>query len=214
MNLEPTRPAGPLLPGGRPCTENSPDLGRSSHPSDGAAHTPDLAAAMVRAVDACTAHVEGGGLPFAGLVVNPSGKPVSAIGVNRVAETGDVTAHAEIVAMRDAMSSHGLDDLAGHILLATGEPCGMCWRHAFDLGISAVHVAVDRDDVASFGFDYRASYRAFGITDARRAEFLHLLPVPRGSEPFTRYLDLHLFHHPDGQELKGRRGPAPKGTSS
>lgn len=141
---------------------------------------------MERAVEACIAHVEGGGLPFVGVVVTEAGV-ISEFGVNRVQETGDPSAHAEIVAMRHAMDSQGRTILAGATLLATGEPCGLCYRFAIDQGIEAIHVAVDRDAVAHFGIDYRRSYQALGIDEDQRAMLFHHLPVDRGLEPFTRY---------------------------
>lgn len=154
---------------------------------------------MSRAVAACTAHVDAGGLPFVGVVVDAAGEVISEFGTNRVAETGDPTAHAEVVAMREALDRPGLASLAGCTLLATGEPCGLCYRFALDHGIGQVLVAVDRDEVARLGFDYRASYPAFGITDVRRARVFAPLPVERALDPFTHYLRLH---------------PASKGTSS
>lgn len=146
-----------------------------------------LQAVMDNAVEECIAHVDGGGLPFAGVVIDDTGV-ISEYGVNRVQESGDPSAHAEIVAMRDAMASHGLESLAGTSLLATGEPCGLCYRFAIDHHIDAIYVAVDRDAVADWGFDYRTSYPALGISDDRRAGLIHHLPVERGTEPFTRYL--------------------------
>ena len=117
---------------------------------------------MRTAVDFSTRHVDGGGLPFVGAVADNSGI-LSRLGVNEVHETGDPSAHAEIVAMRDALSSHGRETLTGTILLATGEPCGLCYRFAIDHGIDTIYTAVDRDAVAAFGFDYRASYRTMRI---------------------------------------------------
>lgn len=89
------------------------------------ADTVSLTALMERAVDACATHVAAGGLPFVGVVVDSTGDVMSEFGVNRVAETGDPTAHAEVVAMRDAMTTHGLHAFSGAVLLATGEPCGL-----------------------------------------------------------------------------------------
>lgn len=145
---------------------------------------------MEEAVEECIRHVNAGGLPFVGVVVDASGV-ISEYGVNQVQETSDPWAHAEIVAMRDAMASQGRDNLAGTTLLATGEPCGLCYRFAIDHQVAAIYVAVDRDAVAERGFDYRASYSALGITDAQRSELLHHLPAEHGTEPFTRYLSIH-----------------------
>ncbi|GAA1228532.1 nucleoside deaminase [Prauserella halophila] len=169
----------------------------------------DLLPVMDDAIESCLAHVDAGGLPFVGVLVNAAGQVLSEFGVNRVAETRDPMAHAEIVAMRDATAAHALDTLAGTVLLATGEPCGLCYRYAIDRGIDAIHVAVDRDEVASFGFDYRPSYPAFGITDTRRAELFRPLPTPRGTDPFTRYL-----HRNTSVPAFPTPNTAPKGPSS
>lgn len=148
----------------------------------------DLETVMRDAVEACIAHVEAGGLPFVGVVVNADGEVISKFGVNRVRETRDPYAHAEIVAIREAMASQGSESLKGATLLATGEPCGLCYRFANEHGIQSIYVAADRDQVAELGFDYRASYTALGITDHQRNGLLHHLPVDRAHEPFTRYL--------------------------
>ena len=146
---------------------------------------------MRTAVDFSTRHVDCGGLPFVGAVADNSGI-ISRLGVNEVHETGDPSAHAEIVAMRDALSSHGRETLTGTILLATGEPCGLCYRFAIDHGIDTIYTAVDRDAVAAFGFDYRASYRTMRINDYLRDRMLHHLPTTNAHEPFTRYLEKHM----------------------
>lgn len=146
---------------------------------------------MRTAVDFSTRHVDGGGLPFVGVVADDSGI-ISRLGVNEVHETGDPSAHAEIVAMRDALSSHGRELLTGTILLATGEPCGLCYRFAIDHGIDTIYTAVDRDTVAAFGFDYRASYRTMRINDSLRNRMLHYLPTTNAHEPFTRYREKHM----------------------
>lgn len=152
--------------------------------------------ALTHAIDACSAHVSSGGIPFAGVVLDTDGRALSNIGFNRVAETGDPTAHAEIVAMREAMTVHALASLEGRHLLATGEPCGLCYRFAIDCGITQIHVAADRNQAARHGFDYRASYRAFGITDALRASLLHAWEIPSSDTPFTRYSQIHISTNP------------------
>lgn len=166
----------------------------------------ELQAVMEDAVDECITHVDRGGLPFVGVLVKGT-DVISGFGVNRVRETGDPTAHAEIVAMRDAMAAQGSEDLAGTSLLATGEPCGLCYRFAIDHQVETIFVAVDRDAVADWGFDYRASYRPLGISDGQRAGLIHLLPVERGVEPFARYLQVNTKSEPTNvrshNQLKG-----------
>lgn len=149
----------------------------------------DIAVLMEEAVEFCLDHVEAGGLPFVGVLLGPEGY-VSAPGVNLVHESGDPSAHAEIVAMRTALTDTGRSDLTGTWLLATGEPCGLCYRFALDHGVSRIYVAVDSDTVAAQGFDYRASYPAYGIDSTLLAEKVRQLPAARGLEPFQRFTRL------------------------
>lgn len=150
----------------------------------------ELANLMRDAVAFSLRHVERGGLPFVGVVIDDSGY-VSEYGVNKVRETGDPTAHAEIVAMRATASDRKLMDLKGMSLLATGEPCGICYRFALQHGIGRIYVAVDSDTVAEWGFDYRGSYRQLGIDRAKLADLITPLPVANGLEPFKRFLELN-----------------------
>ncbi|HEX5594816.1 MAG TPA: deaminase [Micromonosporaceae bacterium] len=138
-------------------------------------------------------HVESGGLPFVGLVVDDHDY-VSEYGVNQVRETGDPTAHAEIVAIRATLRQRGLTSLKGMSLLATGEPCGLCYHFAIQHRIERIYVAVDSDTVAELGFDYRNSYLAFGADRARLADIVTPLPVRNGLEPLERYLRVNQQH--------------------
>lgn len=141
---------------------------------------------MGQAVDYCLNHVRAGGLPFVGVIFNDKGV-LSEFGVNQVRETGDSSAHAEIVAMRDAMRTHNLCDLSATTLIATGEPCGLCYRFAFEHFVEKVYVAVDRDEVAQWGFDYLGSYTEMGITDDQRNKIMRPLLVPDRLSPFEQY---------------------------
>lgn len=59
-------------------------------------------------------------------------------GRNLVPTTGDPTAHAETVALREAASALGTDDFAGCALYTTFEPCPMCCGAIMVAGISAL----------------------------------------------------------------------------
>lgn len=153
----------------------------------------DLVDVMDEAVEMCLEHVEAGGLPFVGVLVDDTGV-ISSFGVNRVRETRDPSAHAEIVAMREVLNTKQRDDLSGTALVATGEPCGLCYRFALDHGVDAIYVAVDRDAAADWGFDYRASYPSLGITDGVRSTVFNHLPSQYGNEPFALYLRTQINH--------------------
>lgn len=105
-----------------------------------------------------TEHVRKGGIPFTAFVVDANGA-VLGRGFNRVLEHHDPTAHAEIEAIREACRTVGASHLRGTTLLASGEPCAMCYLNALFAGIDEVIYAVDRNDAAKAGFDYRGSYQ-------------------------------------------------------
>lgn len=66
-----------------------------------------------------------GEVPVGAVVVDPSGRVVASAG-NRVREMRDPTAHAEILALREACARAGSERLPGHALYVTLEPCAMC----------------------------------------------------------------------------------------
>jgi len=66
-----------------------------------------------------------GDVPVGAVVVGPDGTVVGR-GRNRREETGDPTAHAEVLALREAAAALGEWRLAGCTLVVTLEPCAMC----------------------------------------------------------------------------------------
>jgi tRNA(Arg) A34 adenosine deaminase TadA len=103
-------------------------------------------------------HVQSGGIPFTAFVIDANGA-ILGRGVNRVLEHHDPTAHAEVEAIREACRTVGNAHLRGTTLLASGEPCAMCYLNALFAGIDEVIYAVDRNEAAKAGFDYRGSYQ-------------------------------------------------------
>ena len=79
----------------------------------------DLALARARAA------MGRGEVPVGAVVVDPRGRVVGAAG-NRTREMCDPTAHAEILAIREACLEAGSERLGGHTLWVTLEPCAMC----------------------------------------------------------------------------------------
>ena len=110
------------------------------------------------AIDLAISNVKAGGLPFSALIVNQSGNVVGK-GVNQVAEHLDCTAHAEIQAIRDASRKEQSVSLRGATLIASGEPCALCYMAIRMAGITDVRILLDRYEAAENGFDYRRTYR-------------------------------------------------------
>jgi tRNA(adenine34) deaminase len=66
-----------------------------------------------------------GEVPVGAVIVGPTGAVLAKAG-NRTRELKDPTAHAEIVAIREACAALGQDRLTGCDLYVTLEPCAMC----------------------------------------------------------------------------------------
>lgn len=93
----------------------------------------------------------GDGGPFGCVIVHD--KKIVGRGQNRVTSTNDPTAHAEVVAIRDAcqtLSTFQLDDCE---LYTSCEPCPMCLAAAYWARIPRLFYGNTRRDAAAIGFD-------------------------------------------------------------
>lgn len=139
---------------------------------------------MTLAIENSVNHVARGGLPFAALVVDHAGRIIGR-GVNRVSQRSDPTAHAEVEAVRDACDHLGQPRIQNTMLLATAEPCAFCLMAAAHAGITSIYFAVDRNEAACHGFDYRnEQYRASPKIATEK------LSVANRFDPFLLFLDL------------------------
>ncbi len=93
----------------------------------------------------------GKGGPF-GAVVVKSGKIIGK-GVNSVTSTNDPTAHAEVVAIRDACRTLGSFQLDGCELFTSCEPCPMCLGAIYWARPEKVYYGNTAEDAAAIGFD-------------------------------------------------------------
>jgi tRNA(Arg) A34 adenosine deaminase TadA len=107
---------------------------------------------MERAIQLSLENVRSGrGGPFAAVVVK-DGK-IIAESANCVTATNDPTAHAEIVAIREACRKLGNFELTGCTLYTTCEPCPMCLGAIYWARPARVFYANNADDAAAIGFD-------------------------------------------------------------
>ncbi|MEI8049179.1 MAG: nucleoside deaminase [Bacteroidota bacterium] len=111
--------------------------------------------------------VTGKGGPF-GAVVVKDGKIVAAAG-NRVTSTNDPTAHAEVVAIREACKTLKTFDLSGCEIYASCEPCPMCLGAIMWARIDKLYYAADRNDASRAGFDDELFYSELSLPIERRA---------------------------------------------
>jgi guanine deaminase len=102
---------------------------------------------------------ENKGGPFGAAIIDKQGNIIS-IASNLVLESHDPTAHAEIVAIRNASKKLKTHDLSECILYATGYPCPMCLSAIIWANIKEVYYATDLKDAENIGFrdDYIYNY--------------------------------------------------------
>nr|WP_191276131.1 nucleoside deaminase [Neobacillus kokaensis] len=90
------------------------------------------------------------GGPFGATIVR--GDEVIAAVSNTMMRDTDPSAHAEMVAVREACKKLGTMDLSDCVVYATCEPCPMCVAVMIWAGIKDVYYCSTRDDAAENGF--------------------------------------------------------------
>ena len=107
---------------------------------------------MQKAIELSIENVRSGrGGPFAALVVKDG--VVIAQGTNCVTSTNDPTAHAEILAIREACRALGDFQLSGCEIYTTCEPCPMCLGAIYWARPAKVFFATTSKDASAYGFD-------------------------------------------------------------
>lgn len=95
------------------------------------------------------ANNEGG--PFGAIIIDKSGNIISN-GNNKVFKEKDPTAHAEIVAIREACKNLNTYDLSEYILYTSCEPCPMCLSAIIWSNIKTVYYGCTKKDADKIGF--------------------------------------------------------------
>jgi tRNA(Arg) A34 adenosine deaminase TadA len=121
---------------------------------------------MREAIALAIKNVAEGGGPF-GCVIVKNGQ-VIACGVNRVTQTNDPTAHAEVVAIRAACQALGDFQLTGCELYSSCEPCPMCMAAVYWARPERVYFGATKDDAGRAGFDDSLIYEEFALPYEKR----------------------------------------------
>jgi len=130
---------------------------------------------MRRAIELAQAGIDANdGGPFGAVVVKDG--EIIGEGCNRVTSTNDPTAHAEIVAIREAcqtLNSFQLDDC---VIYTSCEPCPMCLGAIYWARPARMFYACNREDAARIGFDDEMIYEEIERPiEARRIESVNFL---------------------------------------
>lgn len=117
---------------------------------------------------------QGAGGPFGAVVVKDG--EIIAEGFNKVTSTNDPTAHAEMVAIREACQKSGQFQLTGCTLYTSCEPCPMCLGAIYWARPDKVIFGADRFDAADADFDDQFIYDEIGgDPEERKIPFDQLL---------------------------------------
>ena len=140
---------------------------------------------MEEAIRLSIEHMRAGhGGPFGAVVVRD--RLILGRGWNQVTSAKDPTAHAEIVAIREACSRLGTFRLDGCEIYASCEPCPMCLGAIYWACLDRLYFAATREDAAAAGFDDAAINREIPLPPRTRKlpsiQLLRELALPAFAE--------------------------------
>jgi guanine deaminase len=121
----------------------------------------------------------GRGGPFGAVIVR-NGEVVGQ-SPNCVTSTNDPTAHAEVMAIRDACQRLGTFQLDGCTLYTSCEPCPMCLGAIYWARPARVVYAAAHSDAAVAGFDDSFIYAELALPHAKRS-----IPTEQALQPEAR----------------------------
>jgi Cytosine/adenosine deaminases len=128
---------------------------------------------------------EGG--PF-GAVVVKNGEIVGE-GCNRVTSTNDPTAHAEVVAIREACKNLNSFQLEGCVIYTSCEPCPMCLGAIYWARPEKMFFACTREDAGNIGFDDDFIYEEIARPiEERRIETVNFMRA-EGMKVFENWIN-------------------------
>ncbi|HLK68185.1 MAG TPA: nucleoside deaminase [Bryobacteraceae bacterium] len=126
-----------------------------------------------QAIELAVDNVRRGGGPFGAVIVKDG--VVIAAGANQVTRTHDPTAHAEIVAIREACRVLGDFQLSGCDMYSSCEPCPMCLGALYWARPARIFFAATKDEAAAAGFDDSFIYQEIQVPlSSRRIPTLHV----------------------------------------
>ena len=122
---------------------------------------------MNLAINLSIENVDNGGGPFGAVIVRDG--EVIATGTNRVVPNNDPTAHAEVLAIRNACARLGTFQLKGCTVYSSCEPCPMCLSALYWAGVSRICYGNTKDDAKAIDFDDSFIYDQLELGYAERS---------------------------------------------
>lgn len=127
------------------------------------------------------------GGPF-GCVIVKDGK-ILAEAHNRVTSINDPTAHAEVVAIREACQKLNSFQLEGCEIYASCEPCPMCLGAIYWARPDAVYFAGRKEDAANAGFDDSFIYHEIDLSPEKRSIPMHSVECSDAQDLFREWVE-------------------------
>ncbi len=125
------------------------------------------------------------GGPFGAVIVRDG--QVVGRGRNRVLADGDPTAHAEVLAIRDACRSIGDHRLTGCVVYTSSEPCPMCLAALYWARVDRVLYANVRREAAAIGFDDEWLYAELAADVNKRSLHMSQMSSDEAKAVFRRW---------------------------
>lgn len=146
---------------------------------------------MQKAIEMALENINTGkGGPFAAIVVK-DGKIVGQ-GVNSVTATNDPTAHAEVMAIRDACKNLNTFQLTDCDIYTTCEPCPMCLGALYWARPRKIYYAATKTDAANAGFDDALIYEEIEKNMNERKLPIENIDREKALKIFERWKELEL----------------------
>src|SRR5690554_223696 len=139
---------------------------------------------MRAAINLANGNSETGGAPFGAVVYQGE---IARRGANEVTQQNAPTAHAEVLAIRDAAQTLGHYDLSNCVLSTSCEPCPMCLGAIYWSRIKTVSYGNNRKDAAAAGFDDDFIYRELELPMAQRSILMQPLLGKEALDRFKRW---------------------------
>lgn len=156
-------------------------------PQRSIAFTADDERFMQMAIDLSIENVAKGGGPFGAVIVRNG--EVIATGTNRVTDSCDPTAHAEVNAIRSACQKEQCFKLNGCVIYTSCEPCPMCLSAIYWAGLDRIYYGNTKADAKAIDFDDSFIYDQIVLDYSERSIPCYNLLRDKALEGFRRWTE-------------------------
>ncbi|HEY5781021.1 MAG TPA: nucleoside deaminase [Lysobacter sp.] len=143
---------------------------------------------MREAIALARDNIARGGRPFGAVLVRDG--EVIARAANRIHDSGDPTAHAELLAIREAAQRLDSTRLEGCAIYASGHPCPMCLAAMHLCGVSAVYYAYSNEDGDPYGLSTAPIYAQMALPPQTQSLLVRALRLPEEEGLYEQWASL------------------------